>query len=96
MHAVVRVYSGAGAKKLCDLLEERKSEVEAEIRKVPGLISYTLLRSDDGVASVTVCQDRAGADESVRIAREWIQQNAANTGASAPAVAEGVVIAQIK
>jgi hypothetical protein len=49
MHAVVRNYSGAGAKQLFDLLEQRKVEVESVIRKVPGLVSYTLVRSGDGV-----------------------------------------------
>jgi hypothetical protein len=44
MYAVVRNYSGAGATKLFDLLEQRKADVEAVIRKVPGLTSYTLLR----------------------------------------------------
>jgi hypothetical protein len=96
MHAVVRNYSGAGAKQLFDVLEQRKADVEALIRKVPGLMSYTLLRSADGGVSVTVCQDKAGADESLKLAREWIQQNASNTGASPPAVMEGSVIIQIK
>ena len=96
MHAVVRNYSGAGAKELFDLLEQRKADVEAVIRKVPGLMSYTLLRSDSGGVSVTVCKDKAGADESLKVAREWIQKNASNTGASPPAVMEGSVIIQIK
>ena len=96
MHAVVRTYSGAGAKQLIDLLEQRKADVEALIRKVPGMMSYTLMRSGDGGVSITVCQDKAGADESMKVAREWIQKNAANTGASPPAVMEGSVIAHIK
>jgi hypothetical protein len=72
MHAVVRNYAGAGAKQLFDLLEQRKADVEAVIRKVPGLMSYTLLRSGDGGVSVTVCEDKAGADESLKVARDWI------------------------
>jgi hypothetical protein len=96
MHAVVRNYSGAGAKQLIDLLEQRKADVEAVIRKVPGLMSYTLLRSGDGGVSVTVCKDKAGADESLKVARDWIQKNASNTRASPPAVMEGSVIIQIK
>ena len=96
MHAVVRNYSGAGAKQLVDLLEKRKAEVEAELRKVRGLVSYTLLRNGDGCVSVTVCQDKTGTDESVKIARDWIQKNASNTRASPPAVMEGSVILQMK
>jgi hypothetical protein len=55
-----------------------------------------LLRTGDGGVSVTVCNDKAGADESLKVAREWIQKNASDIGASPPAVAEGAVILQIK
>ena len=96
MHAVVRNYSGAGAKQLVDLLEQRKADVEANLRKVPGLVSYTLLRTGDGGMSVTVCKDKAGADESLKVAREWIKNNAATIQANPPAVTEGSVIVQIK
>jgi hypothetical protein len=96
MHAVVRVYSGAGGKKLIDVLEERKGEVEALIRPVKGFVSYSLIRTADGGASVTVCQDKAGTDESLQVARDWISKNASNTGASAPTVIEGSVILQLK
>ncbi len=96
MHAVVRNYSGAGAKQLFDVLEQHKAEVEATLRKVPGLVSYTLLRSGDGGMSLTVCKDKAGADESLKVAREWIKKNASNIQARAPAVMEGSVIVHIK
>jgi hypothetical protein len=96
MHAVIRTYSGPAAKKLFDLLEERKREVESIIRPVKGFVSYSLLRTADGGASVTVCQDKAGTDESLRVARDWIQKNASSINASAPAVSEGSVILQLK
>ena len=38
MYAVVRTYSGAGAKELFNLLEQRKADVEAVMRAVPGLV----------------------------------------------------------
>ena len=96
MHAVVRTYSGGGAKQLFDVLEERKADVEATLQKVSGLVSYTLLRNGDGGMSVTVCMDKAGADESLKVARDWIQKNASNTYANPPVVVEGPVIVQIK
>ena len=95
MHAVIRTFSGAGAKKLLDLLEERKKDIEALIRPVKGFVSYVLIRSADGGASMTVCQDKAGTDESVRIAGDWIRQNAAGIGASAPTVVEGSVVLKL-
>jgi hypothetical protein len=96
MHAVIRTYSGPAAKKLFDLLEERKRDVESIIRPVKGFVSYSLLRTADGGASVTVCQDKTGTDESLRVAREWIQKNASSISAGAPAVSEGSVILQLK
>ena len=96
MHAVVRKYSGAGSQQLLDLLTERKAEVEVLLRSVPGLVSYTMLRSGDGGVTVTVCQDKAGTDESVRIAREWMQKNASSIGANPPAVSEGAVVLHLK
>ena len=96
MHAVIRTYSGTSATRLFDVLEQRKAEVEATLRKVPSLVSYTLMRSGDGGMSVTVCRDKAGADESLKVAREWIERNASSIQASPPAIAEGSVIVQIR
>ena len=63
MYAVVRTYSGPGAKELFDLLEKRKAE-GAVIRSVPGLVSYTLVRSQEGGMAVTVCEDKADTPRS--------------------------------
>ena len=95
MHAVVRTYSGPGAKELFDLLEQRMAEVESLIRSVSGFHAYSLIRTGDGGVTVTVCQDKAGTDESVQLARDWIQQNASDLGTSPPAVAEGSVLLQL-
>ena len=92
MHAVVRSYSGSGAKELFDLLEQRLAEVESLIRAVPGFVAYSVIRTDDGGVTVTVCQDKAGTDESIQVARDWIQQNAGDLNTSPPAVSEGSVL----
>jgi hypothetical protein len=92
MHAVVRNYSGSGAKELFDILEERKDEIESLIRSVAGFANYTALRTDDGGVTVTVCQDKAGTDESLRLARDWIEENASGLGTSPPTVSDGTVL----
>ena len=80
MHAIVRTYSGSGAKELMDVLEKNKAEVEKLIRAVKGFVSYSLVRTADGGFSVSVYQDKAGTDESIRVARDWIAKNASNLG----------------
>lgn len=96
MHVVTRTYTGKGARELFDALEKRKSDVEKLIRSVDGFVSYSLVRTSDGGFSVSVFQDKTGADESIRVAREWISKNAGNTGASPPAVHEGPAILHLK
>ena len=96
MHAVVRTYSGNGAKELFDVLEKRKAEVDPLIRSVKGFVSYSLVRTADGGFSVSVFNDKAGTDESIRVARDWIKANAPNTGTSPPAIAEGSVLVHLK
>lgn len=92
MHAVARTYSGKGAKELFDFIEKRQKDVEDLLRSVKGFVSYTAARSDEGGFTVTVCQDKAGTDESKQKAKEWIAKNASDIGASAPIISEGSVI----
>jgi len=96
MHAVTRTYSGKGAKELFDVLEKRKSDVESLIRSIKGFVNYSLVRTADGGFSVSIFEDKAGADESVQKARDWIKQNAGDVGASAPLVSEGSTILHLK
>jgi hypothetical protein len=94
MDVVVRTYTGKGVKELFSLLEQRKADVEKLMRSVKGFESYTLARSSDGEGgmSMTVCQDKAGTEESVRLAKDWIAKNAANIGVGAPKVSTGKII----
>jgi hypothetical protein len=78
MHAVMRNYSGKGAK-------------EGIMRSIKGFVSYTIVHTDVGGFTLSVFQDKAGTDESVRKAGDWVKQNAADTGVSSPAVSEGTV-----
>ena len=97
MHAVIRTFPGSGGgQKLIDLLESRKDEVEGLIRPVKGFVSYSLIRTGDGMVSVTVCEDKAGCDESSRLAREWVGKNASDLGVTPPTAQEGSVILHLK
>ena len=88
MHVVVRTYSGQGASELFDLLGQREEDVKELISGVPGFVNYAAVRSGDGGATVTVCEDKAGTDESSRRAAEWVKENASGT-ARPPEITEG-------
>ena len=95
MYAVIRNFSGKGAKELCDVLEKHKADVESLMGSVKGLISYSFVRTADGGFSVTVCHDKAGTDDSIAKAKEWVAKNASSTGVSTPTITGGEVIVQI-
>ncbi len=88
MYVVVRSYSGKGAQELFDALGQRQEEVKDLIGGVPGFVSYAAFRSGDGGMTVTVCQDKAGTDESSRRAAEWVKDNL-STNVPEPGIAEG-------
>jgi hypothetical protein len=94
MYAVLRQYSGNGASELFDVLEENSADVNSVIGDVPGLVSYALFRTAGGGVSVTICKDKAGADESSRRAAQWIKQHA-TTSPAPPAISEGETIVQL-
>jgi hypothetical protein len=93
MYAVVRTYSGQGASDLFDLLGQREEDVKALISGVPGFVNYAAVRSGDGGVTVTLCEDKAGTDESSRRAAEWVGENL-SASADAPAITEGSTVLQ--
>lgn len=92
MQAVVREYSGKGAKELFDMLEKHAADLQKLMRGVKGFVNYTLVRTGDGGYSITVCKDKAGIDESVKKAKDWIAKNAGKIGAAEPKVVTGTII----
>ena len=95
MHAVTRGYSGKGARELIDILEKNKADIEGLIKSIKGFVGYLLVRTPEGGFSVSVFQDKAGAYDSVNVARDWIAKNAAHTRIAAPMISEGVVILHV-
>lgn len=75
---------------------DSRADVEKHIRGVNGVVQYLLIPTDEGGVTVTVCKDKAGADESGQVAREWVQRNAAHLKARTPTVSEGVVAFEVR
>jgi hypothetical protein len=64
------------------------------LEHVSGFIAYYWLDAGEGVmASLSVFEDHAGADESVRMAADWVRENAATLIPNPPQVTEGRVVA---
>ena len=87
MYTVVRHYKGNS--KLIDELVQRQGEVEELIRGVPGFVAYNLVKSADGGFTITVCEDKAGTDESVQRAAAYLKENLASIAVEPPEIIEG-------
>ena len=70
--------------------------MESLLRAIGGFVSYYLVRTSRGGFSVSVYEDKAGADESVRVARDWIAKNAGNLGIARPTVSESTVVFKLQ
>ena len=88
MHATIRQYAGV-APTVFDTLMSRKADIETLMRKVPGFVQYDLVRTADGMTTMTVCDDKAGAEASNTQVAEWIGQNVPTLKSSPPVITDG-------
>jgi hypothetical protein len=62
------------------------------ISKAPGFVAYYVVDAgNDVAASVTVLQDQAGAEESNRMAADWVKKNIASLFSGPPEITAGAV-----
>ncbi|MCX5589117.1 hypothetical protein OHA91_36305 [Streptomyces erythrochromogenes] len=92
MYAVIRRYEGvtdpAEAGRLVD------EGFVTLLRRVPGFVAYYWVDAGDAVmVSTSVFEDRAGADESVRRAADFVRDNLASLLPNPPQVTAGQVVA---
>jgi heme-degrading monooxygenase HmoA len=88
-YVVVRHYKDSP--RIADELAQRADEVEDVIRGVPGFVAYHFVKGDTGAFSVSVYNDRAGAEQSVVAAREYLQRTLPDL-AGPPEVIQGEAV----
>lgn len=67
------------------------------LRRQPGFVGYALIHAGNGVmVSVTTFDTREGADESNRMAAEWIAENVAPLVLGRPDIMQGEVVAHAR
>lgn len=92
MHASIRRYKvhPGGMAELARRVNEGFAPL---ISQAPGFVAYVALDTgSDVVVSVSVFQDQAGAEQSDRLAADWVQHNLVEFMASAPEKMSGEVL----
>jgi hypothetical protein len=91
MYSAIRVYEGV--QQMQELTRRVREEFLPIMRQVPGFVGYYVIDGGGGrLATISVFQDRAGADESVRRAAEWVKANMPQLVPNAPQVIAGEVV----
>lgn len=93
MHVTVRNYPGSSD--LVDLLVENEDTVRSLISGIDGFRAYYLVRTGDGGLSISVFDDESGAEESNRVAGEWVRENASDVRPNPPEISAGEVVIAI-
>jgi hypothetical protein len=88
MFATMRQYTGI-APAAFETLMSRRADVESLIRQTPGFLQYDLIRTKDGMTSLTVCTDQVGTDESNRQVAAWITRNLPALVTAKPTITAG-------
>jgi hypothetical protein len=93
MFISVRRYKlGAGTAQ--EVAKKVEDEFVSQVSGAPGFKAYYVLDCGDSVlASVNVFEDRAGAEESNRLAAEWVPGALAEFELSGAEITEGEVLA---
>ena len=97
MHVVLRQYT-VDSNATEEIVRRAREDFVPLISSAPGFVSYTIVDAGaDGLITVSIFEDRAGAEESVRMAANWIRENLASLLPNPPQVTIGEVsIREIK
>jgi len=92
MFCVVRQYKLNPVEDFEKLIGQVRDGFLPIVTKAPGYVGYSVARTTDGdLVTTGFFQDRAGADESVRLAADWVKENLASAVDGPPKVTEGEI-----
>jgi hypothetical protein len=96
MYSVIRRYTvtSGGARELAERVEREFLPI---LRAVPGFVSYMYMEGGqewgrDVLATVSIFDNREGAEESVRRAAKWVGENLTEFAPSQPVITAGEVL----
>jgi len=93
-YAVIRRYTGLDRRSIDDVTRQVNEGLVPILSQLPGFVAYYSLHTGgDVVASITVFEDRAGADEATRKVAGWVKEHLATLVPHPPEFTAGKVIA---
>lgn len=94
MYTTIRQYKVPNPQDIEEIARRAGEGFAPLIRQEPGFVAWYLVhRERDVLTSVTVFEDRAGAEDSTNRAAAWIRENLADLLPNPPIVTGGPVVA---
>ena len=88
MYASIRQYRSSDV----DEVARRSADFVPIVREVPGFSAWYVVDGGDGtLITITLCEDQAGVEESVRRAADWVGANISDLVEGTPTVTNGEV-----
>ncbi len=92
MYIAIRRYQLMGSGSADEVLQRATEGFIPIIKDAPGFLAYYAVDGGGGtVASVSIFEHRAGAEESNRMAADWVRENLASMLPNPPETIEGEV-----
>jgi len=87
MFASIRKYNSAPT--LADELSKKQDELKGVLAPIAGFHAYYLIKTGDGAVSMTVCENRTGAEESNRVEATWLKDKLPTFATRPPEISTG-------
>jgi hypothetical protein len=97
MHAIVRRYEGVDQSRSEELSRKANETLVPSLSKLPGFKGYFLIEAgDSAMTSIGLFENSSQADESTRVAANWVRDEQLETALpNAPKVTGGNVLAHV-
>jgi hypothetical protein len=93
MHVSIRKYNINDATKVEEIANLAAAGFIPIISQSPGFIAYYgIATGPDEIATISIFEDQAGAEESTRRAGEWVRQNLAQHVSKPPQIIAGDIL----
>jgi hypothetical protein len=94
MHATVKRYEGVDQSRTDELTKKVDETLLPRLSKLPGFEGYYLIEAGNGVmSSIGLFETSAEADESTRVAANWVREEKLETALpNPPKITDGEVI----
>jgi hypothetical protein len=87
MFASIRKYNSAPT--LADEFGKKHEEILTVLKPIAGFHAYYVIKTADGAISMTVCENRSGADDSNRVEATWLKDKLPTFASRAPEIWTG-------